>query len=156
MGVLCYRNLSKVLSKEPLLPFWVMRVYIVWVKGMKVTLKILQAKSFVDTSRDGLSREVLAKYSLALNSSASSICFSCALFAGTFLVNFLWASHKIALIFISCSILHQFNTKSNTIKSHKIQENNLMHLQHFLLWNKVNIKHSYKSQFYIYFIRKVK
>ena len=34
-------NLSRVfLSEYPLLLLWVMRVYIVWVKGKKVTLKI--------------------------------------------------------------------------------------------------------------------
>ena len=61
-----------------------MRVYIVWVKSKKVTLKILQAESFTGTSRDGLSREALEKYSLALDFLASSMCFSCGLFAGTF------------------------------------------------------------------------
>ena len=40
---------------------WVMSVYIVCVKGIRVTFKILQAKSFMSTSRDGLSREVLVK-----------------------------------------------------------------------------------------------
>ena len=90
----------------------------------------------------------LAKYSLALDSSASSMCFSRSLFVGTFLTNFLRACHKTALIFISCLILHQLNTKPNTIKSHKIQRNNLLHLQHFLSCNKANIKHSYKSQLY--------
>ena len=94
-------------------------------KGKKVTLKILQAESFKGTLRDGLSCKVLVKYSLALDSSTSNMCFSHALFAGTFLVNFVRASYEIALIFISCSILHQFNTKPNTIKFHKIQENNL-------------------------------
>ena len=78
-------NLSRVfLSKQPFLLLWVMRVYIVWVKGKKVTLKILQAKCFVGTSRDGLSHEALTKCSLALDSSASIICFSRALFVGTF------------------------------------------------------------------------
>ena len=57
-------------------------------------------------------------------------------------------SHKTALIFISCSILHQLNTKPNTIESHKIQGNNLMQLQYFLSRNKANIKHSCKSQLY--------
>ena len=53
-----------------------------------------------------------------------------------------------ALIFISCSILHQLNTKSSTIKSHKIQGTKLKKLQHFLSQNKANIKYSCKSQFY--------
>ena len=42
------------------------------------------------------------------------------------LANFLRASHETAVIFISCSILHQLNTKPNTAESHKIQGNNLM------------------------------
>ena len=48
-------------------------------------------------------------------------------------------------------ILHQLNTKPNTIKSHKIQGTKLKQLQHFLSWNKANIKHSCKSQLYIVF-----
>ena len=66
----------------------------------------------------------------------------------TLLANFSRASHETALIFNSCLILHQLNTKPNTIKFHKIQENNLMHLQHLLSWNKANIKHNCKSQLY--------
>ena len=66
----------------------------------------------------------------------------------TLLVNCLRASRETALIFISCSILHQLNTKPNTIESHKIQGNNLMQLQYFLSRNKANIKHSCKSQLY--------
>ena len=57
------------------------------------------------------------------------------------LANFLRASHEIALIFIVCLILHQLNTKPNTIKSYKIQGKILLQLQHFLSWNKANIKH---------------
>ena len=40
----CYvvENLSRIfLSEWPLIHLWVMRVYIVWVKGKKVTFKIL-------------------------------------------------------------------------------------------------------------------
>ena len=44
--------------------------------------------------------------------------------------------------------LHQLNTKPNTIKSHKIQGTKLEQLQHFLSWNKANIKRSCKSQLY--------
>ena len=67
-----------------LILLWVMRVYIVWVRGKKVILKILQAESFMGTSRDGLSLEVFTKCSLTLDSSTSSMCFSCGLFVGTF------------------------------------------------------------------------
>ena len=62
--------------------------------------------------------------------------------------NFLRVSREIALIFIAHLIPHQLNTKPNTIKSHKTQGTKLIQLQHFLLWNKVNIKHSCKSQLY--------
>ena len=117
-------------------------------KGKKVTLKILQSECFIGTSRYSLSREALTKCSLTLDSLASSVCFSCALFVGTLLANFLQANHETALIFNSCSILHQLNTKLNTIKSHKIQGTKLKQSQHFLSWNKANIKHSCKSQLY--------
>ena len=52
------------------------------------------------------------------------------------------------LIFQLSLSLHQLNTKSNTIKFHKIQVTKLKQLQHFLSWNKVNIRHSCKSQLY--------
>ena len=43
------KNLSKVFLFEwPLLLLWVMRVYIVWVKGKKVTLKKPLGKMFRD------------------------------------------------------------------------------------------------------------
>ena len=55
-------NLSRIfLSEWPLILLWVMRAYIVWVKGKKVTLKILQAKCFVSISQKGLTRETLVK-----------------------------------------------------------------------------------------------
>ena len=44
------------------LQFCGMKVYIVGVKGRKVTLYFRQTESFTGTSRDGLSREVLAKW----------------------------------------------------------------------------------------------
>ena len=50
--------------------------------------------------------------------------------------------------FNSCSILHQLNTKPNTIKSHKIQGINLIQLQYFFSINKADIKYSCKSQLY--------
>ena len=60
----CYvvENLSRVfLSKWPPILLWVMRVYIVWVKGKKVTLKIIQTERFASISQEGLTRETLAK-----------------------------------------------------------------------------------------------
>ena len=62
------------------------------------------------------------------------------------------ASHKLLVKSTcssnTCSILHQLNTKPNIIKTHKIQGIKLKQLQHFLSWNKANIKHSCKSQLY--------
>ena len=47
MGVCVVENLSKVfLSEWPTYIIWVMRVYIVWMKGKKVTLKNLSDKEF--------------------------------------------------------------------------------------------------------------
>ena len=56
------KNLSRVfLSEWSLILLWVMRVYIVWVKSKKVTLKIIQAERFASISWEGLTREILAK-----------------------------------------------------------------------------------------------
>ena len=56
------KNLSRVfLSKWPPILLWVMRVYIVWVKSKKVTLKIIQAERFASISWEGLTHEILAK-----------------------------------------------------------------------------------------------
>ena len=125
-----------------------MRVYIVWVKGKKVILK---------SSRKRVSQipheiAFLEKYSrntswhliLQLPTCASHVAFS----REPLFMRFSRDSREIALIFIASLILHQLNTKSNTIKSHKIQETKLMQLRHFLLWNKTNIKYSCKSQLY--------
>ena len=66
-------NLSRVfLSEYPLIFLWVMRVYIVWVKGKKVTFKILQVERFMSISWEGLTRETLAKLTAWHDSSASS------------------------------------------------------------------------------------
>ena len=55
-------NLSRIfLSEWPLILLWVIRVYIIWVKGKKVTLKILQAESFMSTLRVSPSCETFAK-----------------------------------------------------------------------------------------------
>ena len=144
MGVCIIENLSRVfLSEWPFLHLWVMRVYIVWVKGKKVTLKnppsrmfrnYLMGRPYPQDTRetDSLTRR------FSFQSCASHMPFSREPFVRT----------SNALIFISCSILHQLNTKPNTIKSHKIQGTKLKQLQHFLSWNKANIKCSCKSQLY--------
>ena len=49
MGVCVVENLSKVFLFEwPLIHLWVMRVYIVWVKGREVTLKKPLGRMFCD------------------------------------------------------------------------------------------------------------
>ena len=73
---------------------------------------------------------------------------TCASHVALLWVSFSRASREIHLLFNSCSILHQLNTKPNTIKSHKIPGTKLKQLQHFLSWNKANIKHNCKSQPY--------
>ena len=73
MGMCVVENLSRVfLSEWPLLHLWVMRVYIVWVKGKKVTHKNLQVECFTSTSREGFTRETLAKLTAWHDSLASS------------------------------------------------------------------------------------
>ena len=85
----CYvvENLSKVsLSKWSLIILWVIRVYIVWVKDKKVTLKILLTESFAGISWVGPSCETLAKLTAWHDSSASSMCFSRGSFMGRLFV----------------------------------------------------------------------
>ena len=49
MGVCAVENLSKVFLFEwPLIHLWVMRVYIVWVKGRELTLKKPPGRMFHD------------------------------------------------------------------------------------------------------------
>ena len=79
----CYvvENLSRVfLSEWPLILLWIMRVYILWVKGKKVTLKILQTERFASISWEGLTHKTLVKSTAWHDSSASNMCFSRALF----------------------------------------------------------------------------
>ena len=115
-----------------------MRVYIVWVKGKKVTLKNPPGKMF----RDYLAGRPYSRDTHENESLARLFCFqSCTPHVAISRVNF---SRNPLNLHLSL-ILHQLNTKPNTIKSHKIQGNNLLQLQNFLLWNKGNIKHSYKS-----------
>ena len=59
-----------------------MKIYIVWVKGKKVTLKILQAELLASISREDLTYETLVKSTVWHDSSASNMCFSRALFMG--------------------------------------------------------------------------
>ena len=62
MGVCVVENLSKVFIFEwPPYNLWVMRVYIVWVKGKKVTIKIFQAECFAIISSKGFTHETLMK-----------------------------------------------------------------------------------------------
>ena len=126
MSVCVVENLSRVfLSEWPLLHLWVMRVYIVWVKG----------KEFIHKNPPG--RKRLPGTTLQLPVMCSSHALS--------RFSFSW---NPLILHLSLS-LYQLNTKSNTIKSHKIQGTKLEQLQHFLSWNKANIKYSCKSQLYI-------
>ena len=111
-------NLSRgFLSEWHILHLWVMRVYIVWVKGKEVTYKILQAECFATVSREGLTRETLAKTTAWHDSSASSHVLLMCSFMAQLLVGF----SQNPLIFHLSLSFHQLNTKLNTIKSHKIQ-----------------------------------
>ena len=124
---------------------WVIRVYIVWVKGKKVTLKnplsmefhgYLARRPYLRDTREILQVSMTFQLPACVSHMALSQ------------VSFLWASGEIHLFFNSYSILHQLNIKPNTIKSHKIQGTKLKQSQHFLSWNKANIKHSCKSKLY--------
>ena len=125
-----------------------MRIYIVWVKGKKVTHKNPQSRMFRDYFAgrpylwDTRENDSLARL-FSFQSCASHMPFSREPFSRT--------SHELVAkctdLQLSLS-LHQLNTKLNTIKSHKIQGTKLKQIQYFLSWNKVNIKHSCKSQLY--------
>ena len=92
-------NLSKVfLSEQPLIFLWVMRVYIAWVKGKKVTLKILQAKCFMGTLQDGLSCEAFTKCSCHLTLQFPAYASHVPFLRVTLLANFLRASGETTLI----------------------------------------------------------
>ena len=139
-------NLSSVfLFKWPLILLWVMRVYIVWVKGKKVTLKNPPGREFCRyLAGQPFSRDTRETDSLARLFSFQHVLLK-------------WLLHGLAsretltkstCSSNTCSILHKLNTKPNTIESHKIQGTKLKQLQHFLSWNKANIKYSCKSQLY--------
>ena len=123
---------------------WVIRVYIVRVKGMKVTIKNPSGREFCGY----LARRPYLQDTRENDSLAWLFSFQHVLL--TWLFRWL-ASRKIHLFFNSCSILHQLNTKPNIVKSHKIQWSKLKQLQHFLSWNKTKIKHICKSQLYNFF-----
>ena len=125
-----------------------MRVYIVWVKGKKVTLKNPPSRMFHDYlmgrpyPQDTRKNDSLARL-FSFQSCAPHMPFSQKPFSRT--------SHELVAKYIDLQLnlsLHQLNTKPNTIKSYKIQGTKLKQLQHFLSWNKANIKHSCKSQLY--------
>ena len=142
MGVCVVENLSRVfLSEWPLLHLWVMRVYIVWVKGMKVSLKNPPGRMFHDClAGRPYPRDIHENNSLAW-------LFSFQPCAPHVTLSRLSFSRNPLILHLSLS-LHQLNTKTNTIKSHKVQGYKLKQLQYFLSWNKANIKHNCKSQFY--------
>ena len=121
-GCVCVvENLSWVfLSEWPLLLLWVMRVYIVQVKGKKVTLKNPQSKMFRNYlagrpyPRDTDENDSLARL-FSFQSHTPHMPFSREPFSQT--------SRELVAkctdLQLSLS-LHQLNTKPNTIKSYKI------------------------------------
>ena len=149
MCVCVVENLSKVfLSEWPLLHLWVMRVYTVWVKGKKVRHKNPLGRMF----RDYLVGRPYPRDTYENDSLAWLFNFqSCAPHMPFLREPFSQSSHELVVKGTNFQLslsLHQLNTKPNTIKSHKIRGNKLNQLQHFLSWNKANIKHSCKSQLY--------
>ena len=125
-----------------------MRVYIVWVKGKKVTLKNPPGRG----SRGYLAGRPYPWNTCKIDNLARLFIFqSCASHMPFSREPLSRTSRELVTkcpdLHLSLS-LHQLNTKPNTIKSHKIQEIKLKQLQHFLSWNKVNIKYSCKSQLY--------
>ena len=128
---MCYRKpiLGFSLWMASLILLWVMKEYIVWMKGKKVTFKNPLGRMF----RDYLARRPYLRDILKTDSLVRIFSFHHVLLM--WLLRAL-ASCEIHWFFISCLILHQLNTKTNTIKSHKIQGTKLKQLQHFLSWNK--------------------
>ena len=125
-----------------------MRVYIVWVKGKKVTLKNPPGRMF----RDYLTRRPYLWDTRENDSLAQLFSFQSYAPHMPFLREPLSRTSrelvtKYTDLHLSLS-LHQLNTKPNIIKFYKTQGTKLKQLQHFLSWNKVNIKHSCKSKLY--------
>ena len=125
MNVCVVKNLSRVfLSEWPHIHLWVMRVYIVWVKGKEVTHKNPPGRMF----RDCLARRPYPWDTRKNDSLARLFSFqSCAPHVALSRLSF---SRNPLILYLSLS-LHQLNTKPNTIKSHKVQGYKLKQLQHF-------------------------
>ena len=83
-----------------------MRIYIVWVKGKKVTLKIHQAKNFASISQHGLSREVPAKHSAWRILSVTFLPFTHTIY--TFII------HKSKGSYLERKTLDRFSTTQHT------------------------------------------
>ena len=125
-----------------------MRVYIVWVKGKKVTLKNPPGRMF----RDYLTRRPYLWDTRENDSLAQLFSFQSYAPHMPFLREPLSRTSrelvaKCTDLHLSLS-LHQLNTKPNIIKFYKTQGTKLKQLQHFLSWNKANIKLSCKSELY--------
>ena len=129
MGVCIVENLSRVfLSEWPPLHLWIMRIYIVWVKGKKVTLKNPPSRK----SHGYLMRRPYPRNTHKIDSLSWLFSFqSCASHMPFLQEPFLRTSRKLVAKCIDLQLslsLHQLNTKPNTIKSHKIQEIKLKQL----------------------------
>ena len=134
MGVCAVENLSRVfLSKWPPLYLWVMGVYIVWVKGKKVTLKNPPGRIFCDY----LTRRPYPWDTRENDSLAWLFSFRlCAPYMPFSWEPFLRTSRELVTKYTDLQLslsLHQLNTKPNTIKSHKILRTKLKQLKHFFV-----------------------
>ena len=122
MDVCIVKNLSRVfLSEWSPLHLWVTMVYIIWVKGKKVTLKNPPGRK----SRGYLVRRPYPQNTCEIESLVRLFSFqSCASHMPFLRKPFLRTSCKLVAkctdLHLSSS-LHQLNTKPNTIKSDKIQ-----------------------------------
>ena len=122
MDVCIVKNLSRVfLSEWSPLHLWVTMVYIIWVKGKKVTLKNPPGRK----SRGYLVRRPYPQNTCEIESLVRLFNFqSCASHMPFLREPYLRTSCKLVAkcteLHLSSS-LHQLNTKPNTIKSDKIQ-----------------------------------
>ena len=132
-------NLSRVfLSEWSHLHLWVIRVYIVWLKGKKVTLKNPPGRMF----RDYLVGMPYSRNTRETDSLARLFSFqSCASHMATSRVSF----SRNPLDFQLSLSLHQLNTKPNIIKSHKNTMKQIYAITTLLSWNKPTLMLCEKS-----------
>ena len=119
------KHLQSFLLNNLLTILWVMKIYIVWVKVYKIPAISASHESSCE----------LAKSQDYLQNTPTHQLLACAphvIFAG-----YTTSEPSCKINFLSKS--SSLKSKPITIKSHKIQGNKLIKLQHFLSWNKTNI-----------------